>query len=142
MLVIPNGGGAVLMKEARVFLIYGRQRIIRWGRGRGLHGGRAAIGYDHGYDGEVFYLGLALDPAYIEGWVEGCLERIGEDHPDEELLFRDLWEDETQREVVIGSLKEKGGVHRYGLPRNDVEVALLNFLTFSDTTMCDKVQSP
>jgi hypothetical protein len=21
--------------------------------------GRAAIGYDHGYDGEVFYLGLA-----------------------------------------------------------------------------------
>src|SRR5215208_1959125 len=105
MLVIPNGGGAVLMKEARVFLIYGRQRIIRWGRGRGLHGGRAAIGYDHGYDGEVFYLGLALDPAYIEGWVEGCLERIGEDHPDEELLFRDLWDDETQREVVIESLQ-------------------------------------
>ena len=67
--------------------------------------GRAAIGYDHGYDGEVFSLGLALDPAYIEGWVEGCLERIGEDHPDEELLFRDLWEDETQREVVIDSLK-------------------------------------
>ena len=23
--------------------------------------GRAAIGYDHGYDAEVFYLGLALD---------------------------------------------------------------------------------
>ena len=67
--------------------------------------GRAAIGYDHGYDGEVFYLGLALDPAYIEGWVEGCLERIGEDHPEEEQLFRDLWEDETQREVVIESLK-------------------------------------
>jgi hypothetical protein len=67
--------------------------------------GRAAIGYDHGYDGEVFYLGLAVDPAYIEGWVEGCLERIGEDYPDEEQLFRDLWEDETQREVVIESLK-------------------------------------
>jgi hypothetical protein len=67
--------------------------------------GRAAVGYDHGYDGEVFYLGLALDPAYIEGWVEGCLERIGEDHPDEERIFRDLWEDETQREVVIESLK-------------------------------------
>jgi hypothetical protein len=49
--------------------------------------GRAAIGYDHGYDREVFYLGLTLDPAYIEGWVEGCLERIGEDDPDEELLF-------------------------------------------------------
>jgi hypothetical protein len=67
--------------------------------------GRAAIGYDHGYDGEVFYLGLALDPHYVDGWVEGCLERIGEDYPEEELLFRDLWEDETQREVVIESLK-------------------------------------
>ena len=63
--------------------------------------GRAAIGYDHGYDGEVFYLGLALDERYVEGWVEGCLERMGEDYPEEELLFRDLWEDETQREVVI-----------------------------------------
>jgi hypothetical protein len=75
------------------------------GGGEGGFTGRAAIGYDHGYDGEVFYLGLALDPAYIEGWVEGCLERIGEDYPDEERLFRDLWEDETQREVVIDSLK-------------------------------------
>jgi len=69
--------------------------------------GRAAIGYDHGYDGEVFYfyLGLALDERYIEGWVEGCLERLSEDYPEEELLFRDLWEDETQREVVIESLQ-------------------------------------
>ena len=67
--------------------------------------GRAAVGYDHGYDGEVFYLGLALDERYVDGWVEGCLERIGEDYPEEELLFRDLWEDETQREVVIESLK-------------------------------------
>lgn len=64
-----------------------------------------AFGYDHGYDSEVFYLGLALDPAYIEGWIEGCLERIGEDHPEEERLFRDLWEDKTQREMVIESLK-------------------------------------
>ncbi len=78
--------------------------------------GRAAIGYDHGYDGEVFYLGLALDPAYIEGWVEGCLERIGEDDPDEERLFRDLWEDDTQREVVIESLKADCEV-RPGRPR-------------------------
>ena len=30
---------------------------------------------------------------------------VGEDHPDEERLFRDLFEDETQREVVIESLK-------------------------------------
>ena len=67
--------------------------------------GRAAIGYDHGYDAEVFYLGLALDPHYVDGWVEGCLERIGENYPEEEQLFRDLWEDETQREVVIESLR-------------------------------------
>jgi hypothetical protein len=44
--------------------------------------GRAALGYDHGYDGEVFYFGLALDPHYVDGWVEGCLERIGEDNPE------------------------------------------------------------
>jgi hypothetical protein len=37
--------------------------------------------------------------------VVGCLERIGEDNPDEEQLFRDLWDDETQREVVVESLK-------------------------------------
>jgi hypothetical protein len=28
-----------------------------------------------------------------------------EDNPEEEQLFRDLWEDETQREVVVESLK-------------------------------------
>jgi hypothetical protein len=67
--------------------------------------GRAAIGYDHGYDGEVFYLGLALDPHYVDGWVDGCLDRIGEDHPEEELLFRDLWDEETQRDVVIDCLQ-------------------------------------
>jgi hypothetical protein len=67
--------------------------------------GRAALGYDHGYDGEIFYLGLALDPMYIGGFVEVCLETIGEDAPDEEQIFRDLWEDEPQREVVIKSLK-------------------------------------
>jgi hypothetical protein len=67
--------------------------------------GRATFGYDHGYDGEVFYLGLALDERCVDGWVEGCLERIGEDDPEEELLFRDLFEDKTQREVVIESLK-------------------------------------
>ena len=44
--------------------------------------GRAAIGYDHGYDTEVFYLGLALDERYVEGFVEGCLERVGEDDPE------------------------------------------------------------
>ncbi len=66
---------------------------------------RAAIGYDHGYDGQLFYLGLALDPAYIEGFVEGCLERIGEDNPEVEQLLRGLWEDKTQRGTVLESLK-------------------------------------
>ncbi|HKH76231.1 MAG TPA: hypothetical protein VKA51_04660 [Rubrobacteraceae bacterium] len=50
--------------------------------------GRAAVGYDHGYYAEVFYLGLALDPAYVEAFVEGCPERIGEDDPDEEGFLR------------------------------------------------------
>jgi hypothetical protein len=40
-----------------------------------------------------------------EGFIEVCLERIGEDDSDEEQLFRDLWEDETQRGMVIESLK-------------------------------------
>ena len=31
--------------------------------------------------------------------------RIGEDNPEEERLFRDLWKDETQREVVVENLK-------------------------------------
>ena len=34
----------------------------------------------------MFYLLVALDLACVEG----CLERIGEDDPDEEQLFRDL----------------------------------------------------
>ena len=71
----------------------------------GVFTGRTATGHNHGYDAQVFYLGLALDERYVEGFVEGCLERIGEDYPDEERLFRDLWEDETQREVVVESLK-------------------------------------
>jgi hypothetical protein len=33
------------------------------------------------------------------------MRRISEDDPDEEQIFRDLWEDETQREIVIESLK-------------------------------------
>jgi hypothetical protein len=67
--------------------------------------GRATTGYDHGYDAEVFYLGLALDPRYVEGFIEGCLERIGEEDPDEEQLFRHLWEDEGEREAVIECLQ-------------------------------------
>jgi hypothetical protein len=49
---------------------------------------------------------VRLDPKYVVGFVEGSLERIGEDDPEEEQILRDLWEGEkTQREVLIGSLK-------------------------------------
>jgi hypothetical protein len=54
----------------------------------------------------------AIEPSYAyyafhaRVFVEDCLERIGEDNPEEEQIFRDLfWEDETQREIVIESLK-------------------------------------
>jgi hypothetical protein len=48
--------------------------------------GRAAIGFDHGYDAQKFYLRLALDPKYVEGFVEGCLERMGEEDPEDASL--------------------------------------------------------
>jgi hypothetical protein len=67
--------------------------------------GRAAIGYDHGYDAQKFYLGLALDEKYIEGFVEGCLERIGEDDAEGEDLVRDMWEDDSEKETVLDILK-------------------------------------
>jgi hypothetical protein len=70
--------------------------------------GRAAIGYDHGYDAGVFYLGLALDERYVEGFVEGCLERIGEDDPDEEAFWRGIWEEGDDRGFVLEALE--GGV--------------------------------
>jgi hypothetical protein len=66
--------------------------------------GRAAVGYDHGYDAEVFYLGLALDPAYVEGFVEGALERIGEDDEAYEDMLRTSWE-EGDSDFVLEMLK-------------------------------------
>jgi hypothetical protein len=56
--------------------------------------GRAAICNDHGYDAQKLYLGLALDHKYVQVFVEGCLERIGEDEPEDEDLFGNSWEDE------------------------------------------------
>ena len=35
----------------------------------------------------------------------GILQEVGEDDPNEEQLFRDFWKDETQRDVVLKSLK-------------------------------------
>ena len=48
---------------------------------------------------------LSYDERYVEGFVEGCLQRIGEDNLEEERLFQDHFEDETQRDVVIDCLK-------------------------------------
>jgi hypothetical protein len=48
---------------------------------------------------------LTLDPKYVEGFVEGCLESMGEDYPEDEGLFKDLWEDEAERETVLQILQ-------------------------------------
>jgi hypothetical protein len=58
--------------------LWGLRPIERRAEADGVHftmSGRAALGYDHGYDGEVFQLGLALDERYVEG----CLD--SEDDP-------------------------------------------------------------
>ena len=57
---------------------------------------------------------MSAGPELGEGFIEGCLARIGEDNPDEEQVFRDLWEDETQREVVIENLKADCEVRKMG----------------------------
>jgi hypothetical protein len=49
--------------------------------------------------------GLALDPNYIEGFVEGCLERIGEDDAEGEDLLRDMWDEDSEKETVLDILK-------------------------------------
>jgi len=59
---------------------------------------------DIGYDGEVFYLGLALDSAYVEGFVEGCLDSIGENDQQGEDMLRGEWE-EGDWEMVLEILK-------------------------------------
>ena len=64
-----------------------------------------AIGHEHGYDAEVFCLRLALDPNYVEGFVEGALERNGENDPDGEGFFRDIWEEGDDRDFVLEALK-------------------------------------
>jgi hypothetical protein len=71
--------------------------------------GIAAIGYDCGYDIEVFYEGHADDEEYVKGFVEGCLERIGEDEPEEEDFLRNLWVggDEDDRKFVLDTLKDE-----------------------------------
>jgi hypothetical protein len=67
--------------------------------------GRTSIGYDHGYDAGVFYLGLALDPGYVEGFVEGCLQIICEDQPEDGAALRDLWEDGAEKYALLDILE-------------------------------------
>jgi hypothetical protein len=48
----------------------------------------------------------------VEEFVEGCLERIGEDDLEEEHPFRDLWEDENQTERLKNRRdRKRGGQH-------------------------------
>jgi hypothetical protein len=69
--------------------------------------GMAAVGYDCGYDMQIFYEGHADDEEYVRGFVEGCLQRIGEDEPEEENFLRNLWtgDEENDKKAVLDSLK-------------------------------------
>ena len=42
----------------------------------------------------------------MEEFVEGCLERIGEDDPDEEAFLRGIWEEGDDRHFVVEALKD------------------------------------
>ena len=70
-----------------------------------VFGGRAAVGYDCGCDGEVFYLSWTLGPANVKGFVEGSLGRVGEDDQNEEDFLRGAWEDGDDRGFVLETLK-------------------------------------
>jgi hypothetical protein len=50
----------------------------------------------------------------VEGFVEGCLQRIGEDDPQGEMLLRDEWE-EGERNLVLEVLQAECEV-RTGRP--------------------------
>ena len=71
--------------------------------------GIAAVGYDYGYDAAVFFEGNADDEEFVRGFVEGCLDRIAEDEPEEVGFLRNLWEggDEWDRNAVLKMLKDE-----------------------------------
>ena len=79
------------------------------------------MGYDHGYDAEeVFYQGLALVERYVEGFVEGCPERIGEHDPDEAGFLRGCGAAQGGRGRVARATRSfipKEGVRRDGWGR-------------------------
>ncbi len=76
-----------------------------------------AFGYDCGYDALVFISRYEDDPDYVEGFVEGCLERVREEeegltHPEDVTAeqFFGMWlypglPPEERRELVLESLK-------------------------------------
>src|SRR5215207_345900 len=70
--------------------------------------GIAAVAYDYGYEAQIFHEGHADDEGYVRGFIEGCLERIGEDEPEEADFLYNVWEggDEEDREYVLETLKE------------------------------------
>jgi hypothetical protein len=79
----------------------------------------AAVGYCCGRDTLVFYEGHADEEAYIEGFVEGSLERIGEQAPEEANFLRDSWEGgDDGSEVLLDLLKEECEIRagRFGDP--------------------------
>ena len=47
-----------------------------------------------------------MDERYVEGFVEGCLERIGEDDPDGEDFLRAIWEDGDDRGFGLEALRD------------------------------------
>jgi hypothetical protein len=71
--------------------------------------GMVAIGYDYGYDARIFHEGHADDEEYVRGFVEGCLERIGDEEPEEVGFLRNLWEggDEEDRGYALEMLKDE-----------------------------------
>jgi hypothetical protein len=69
--------------------------------------GRAEQGYNHGRYLMVFYKGLALHPAYVDGWVEGCLHRVALDRPDGARALREYLTDPEMRGHVVDVLKSE-----------------------------------
>jgi hypothetical protein len=80
--------------------------------------GMQHLGYDCGYEALVFFSCYEDDPDYIEGFVEGCLERVREEeeegltHPEDVTAeqFLGMWLDpglppEEKRELVLEALK-------------------------------------
>ncbi|MGB3683159.1 MAG: hypothetical protein WA990_11815 [Rubrobacteraceae bacterium] len=79
-----------------------------------------AVGYRCGREALVFYQGHADKEAYVGGFVEGCLERIGERAPEEACFLRDSWDNGgcEGSEVLLNLLKEECEIRpgRFGDP--------------------------